>query len=927
MLENAVLLRKTAALLAENSSLKITLEEIAALIAADFQGCRISYASGQSVAAGRVHPSSLSQVDFPLRAGGKDFGTLSVFSSSFLEEHESFRELALRIALRVQNEQLLESAASAQQELDRMSQALEKSELRFRTLFEQSPVSTQVFAPDGRTLAVNRAWRKIFNVSEEVVRGYVYPHYNVLQDEELEKQGIASLIREGFAGKTLDIPAVAYRPPEASGMRDQMRWIGAMISPIKDDTGAIKEILLIHHDLTEVKRAEEELRHSRDQLNVVLGGVTDGITVLDTQGNFIFANETGAQMCGFPSAEAFLQATTAEIMDRFEILAEDGTPFPINKLPGRLALQGVASPPETLVCFRSREKRELRWSIINAKPVFDEAGKVKFAISIFRDFTERKRAELLLEERELRFRTLAEAMPQLVWIATPEGQTEYCNRQCLLYTGSTIDEKKGMGWENFVHPGDFAAMGAQWKKSMQTGAPFAAEYRLRRHDGIYHWHLGRAVPVRLPDGKIQSWIGTATDIHEQKLVQETSQFLAEASMTLVSSLDFETTLVTVTQLAVPQFADWCSVDLLDEKGYVRRLSTAHLDAEKVAFAEKFYEKYPPDFQSEHGIGAILRKGESQIYPLITDEMMRAAIQEPQHLADTLQLGVRSFLGVPIIVSGKILGALSFGQTDESGRRFQQVDLQLAEELGRRASIAIENALLYQQAQNAIRLRDEFLSIASHELRTPLTSLQMQLQLVARHLMKPAEMLGKENFQGKISMALRQTLRLGTLLDRLLDLSRLVNGKLRLEPEEVDFNSLVQEVLGRFKEEAELVGCVLHLQEEAQVRGQWDKIRIEQAITNLLSNALKYGRGHPVTATLSQTEGFALLRVQDQGIGISPENQKRIFDRFERVSTHHNISGLGIGLYVTREIVEAHKGRISVESELNKGSIFLLELPL
>jgi len=229
-----------------------------------------------------------------------------------------------------------------------------------------------------------------------------------------------------------------------------------------------------------------------------------------------------------------------------------------------------------------------------------------------------------------------------------------------------------------------------------------------------------------------------------------------------------------------------------------------------------------------------------------------------------------------------------------------------------------------RAQDAVRHRDEFLSIASHELRTPLTTVQLQLESVTNALSGDAKGV---KLNQKVQKALRQTRRLADLVERLLDLSRIEAKRLSLSREEVDLCEIMQEVIEDFRAQAENAGGRLILHPSAPIRGSWDRFRVEQILTNLLSNAIKYGAGQPIEVTMSVEGKSARLAIRDKGIGISPDEIERIFLRFERGVSLRQYGGLGLGLYISRNLAEAHGGCIRVTSTPNVGSTFTLELPL
>jgi PAS domain S-box-containing protein len=229
----------------------------------------------------------------------------------------------------------------------------------------------------------------------------------------------------------------------------------------------------------------------------------------------------------------------------------------------------------------------------------------------------------------------------------------------------------------------------------------------------------------------------------------------------------------------------------------------------------------------------------------------------------------------------------------------------------------------QQLRDAVTARDEFLSIAAHELKTPLTALHLQLQLMGR-------IASKENAGSKLatlsSGALQASNQLVRLLDELLDVTKIRVSKLALEKHEVDLRAAVIEGVSAVAEEARQIGSVISINGDQPVVGYWDPARINQIVANLLSNAIKYGEGKPIEITVEADQAHARLLVLDRGMGIPLEKQPVIFERFER-ATGPQISGLGLGLYIVRQIVEAHGGLIAVDSELGKGALFIVELPL
>lgn len=239
--------------------------------------------------------------------------------------------------------------------------------------------------------------------------------------------------------------------------------------------------------------------------------------------------------------------------------------------------------------------------------------------------------------------------------------------------------------------------------------------------------------------------------------------------------------------------------------------------------------------------------------------------------------------------------------------------------------AMERARMVEKLQAALELRDEFLSIASHELKTPVTSLMMQLQMTKRLLDGLRESPNYDRFSSAVQVCLRQGQRLITLIEDLLDVSQLEAGQLKLHPEQTNLSQLARSILDRFQHECDRFGCSYEL--DPQIEGFWDPVRLEQVFINLLTNAIKYGSQKNIHITVRKLdEEVALLEVKDLGIGIPEEVQPQIFNRFVRAVPSKNISGFGLGLYISKQIVESHGGSIRFESKPGQGTTFIVELP-
>jgi PAS domain S-box-containing protein len=496
----------------------------------------------------------------------------------------------------------------------------------------------------------------------------------------------------------------------------------------------------------------------------------------------------------------------------------------------------------------------------------------------------RRESELRLVDLQLahqrRYHALAEAIPQIVWTARPEGEVDYFNRRWFEYAGLSLDV--GGSWLRALHPEDEERCRERWADALHTGAMLEVECRLRRSNGAYRWHLCRAVPERSMSGQIVSWLGTFTDIEDQKQSQAA---LAEFKGTLDAVFD-----------AVFIFApdDWRFLYVNQGASLLLGYSRAELgtmrpvdllvDRDEVSFRELL---------------APLCEGSQAVITLET------------------QVRRRDLRTVPVEVS------MQFIQVD--GGRI----VSIARDITDRKRAQLERELLYREAVDAVRARDEFLSVASHELKTPISALHLQVETLLRAARKEQEVpLPAEKTRAKLELIERQIDRLVRLIGELMDVSRITAGRLRLELEETDFVAVVLDVVSRYAEEAGRANSPLGLRvaEGQHVIGKWDRLRLEQVVTNLLTNAIKFGAGRAIEIGVEAQPQRAVLTVTDRGEGIAPEDVDRIFQRYEQATTSHMHGGLGLGLYIVRQIVEAHGGAIRVESRRGAGSTFTVELP-
>ena len=574
-------------------------------------------------------------------------------------------------------------------------------------------------------------------------------------------------------------------------------------------------------------------------------------------------------------------------------------------------------------------------------PIFDDEGRVKGGLGIVRDVTERKRAEEEVaregaESRRARaeLETVVNTMADGLLVSDAAGNLLFMNPAALKlhgYETPTEVRRRLAHFEEVFEAEDAAGRAvppADWPLSRVLRGESFRGYELhfkRRDTGLsFHGSYGGA-PVTDAAGGVALAVITVTDLSKRKRREEGQRFLAEAGRLISSSLDYETTLAAVARMAVPLLADWCAVDLIGEGGALARLAVAHVDEAKVELAREMHERYPPDPTEPHGIYNVLRTGRPELYPHVTDEMLAAGVPDKEHLRLLRRLRLTSVMLVPLAARGRTLGALTFVSA-ESGRRFGAEDLVLAESLSQQAAYAIDNARLYAQALGANRLKDEFLATLSHELRTPLTA-----------ILGWAQLLGDGSLDAETTRRAVETIRRNAeiqkqLVEDVLDASRIVAGKLRIEPEEVELLGVVREALDAVRPAASARRVEVTCNFDPQVGTiVGDPHRLRQVVWNLLSNAVKFtDPGGRVKVEAGRSLSSVRLTVSDTGQGIAPDFLPYVFERFRQAdgSTTRRHGGLGLGLSIVRHMVEAHGGSVHAYSAgLGQGASFTVELPL
>jgi signal transduction histidine kinase/PAS domain-containing protein len=481
-------------------------------------------------------------------------------------------------------------------------------------------------------------------------------------------------------------------------------------------------------------------------------------------------------------------------------------------------------------------------------------------------------------------------------------------------------------WMRTLHSDDRERVEQALAAAVQARSDVDTEFRIAWPDGSMHWIALKGRLVCDEAGLPLRMIGVNEDITGRKRHEQTQGFLVEACQVLASSLDYEKTIQHVARIAVPTIADACIFYQLVGQGVLRRLTLAHVDPEKERLLRET-QRLEIALDSDIPVARVVRSGRLEIASQLPPTIGETIHADPDYQAIVRKLAPHAYICVPLMAREHRLGAVAFVLTDRQ-RRFAATDLGLAEEIAQRAALALDNARLYQDAQDAIVVREQFLSIASHELRTPLTALLGNAEMLIQRATRDGNLPERE--MRSVQVLYEQSMRLNKMISALLDISRLEQGTLSIEQGLVDLCALVGRVVEEVQPGLTLqsVECVIPHGLCLTIAG--DELRLEQVLHNLINNALKYSAARGITRVRVEQRGdMAAVVVSDQGIGIPAADMPHLFERFYRASNanRQSISGMGIGLSIVNEIVSLHGGSVTVESTLGQGSTFTVCLPL
>jgi PAS domain S-box-containing protein len=689
--------------------------------------------------------------------------------------------------------------------------------------------------------------------------------------EVLGDEGYARIgphVRAALEGRTITFDTLLERP-DASPI-----LVRATYTPDFGPDGRVRGFVALSQDITAERALEETRRKSERRFRHAVEGLLDAFGFL-------------TPVHGPDGAVVDFRVEYANAV------AQRSAGLPREEYEGRLITEVFPNARETGFLDMYRQVWESGEPIVEDEYPY-QSGKGVYASGVWlalqitrvdegvaiawRDVTEQVSARKKVEESEERFRQMADHAPVMLRVADPSGGCVYLNRQWFEYTGQAREAGLGLGWLDAVHPDDVERVRANFFAANEMQVPFRSEYRLRRWDGESHWFIDSAMPRFDGAGEFVGYIGSVIDIEDRRRAEVAVRESERQLRAVVENMPG------LAWSALPDgFIDY----------YNRRWF------EYTGFTPEQMEGW--GWQAVHDPAVLPQVMERWKHSLATGEPFE--MDYPLRGADGV---FRWFLTrvQPL--------------RDSEGRIVRWFGVNTNVDEQQRQASALREALA---------ARDTFLSVASHELRTPLTPLSLKLDMLAREAR--AEL--PSAFAGRVlaytEATRRQVARLSSLVSDLLDVSRIAAGRFTVEREPVDLAALVREVAARFEPQAQRVGSRLVLDVPESLEAQSDRLRFDQVVTNLVDNAIKYGEGKPIKVTLAFEPGWAVLTVRDKGIGIDPAKLDVIFGRYERAVSERHYGGLGLGLYISRSVVEALGGTVSATSERGAGSAFEVRLPI
>jgi len=704
---------------------------------------------------------------------------------------------------------------------------------------------------------------------------------------------------------------------EPRGEISVLSWDRQAVSNLTAFVAVSATILVLTEVLTSAnaksERAAKRAIDQRKLLEVTLGSIGDAVIATDEHRRITFMNGVAETLTGWRHFEA----ENLPVERVFHIINEQTrtpAPDPVAQVMATRSIAALVN--HTMLITKTGGERPIDDS---AAPIFDEQGRMLGVVLVFRDVTQRREAEQAAQK----LAAIVEHSDDAVIGKSMSGTITSWNAAAEQLYGYTAAEAIGKPI-NIIVPSDHASELQDIMRRLKAGERIDAWDTVRvKKDGTRVDVSLRISPIKNRGGEVVGASKVARDISWRKRNEESLAFLAEASRVLAALTDRESALQQVAHLAVPYFADWCVVYCCEGEGQMLPVAYSHRSPAKTETLSEFLRMSPFKPDSPTATAAAFRFGEAQLMAHVPGDMLPKINTEASALHLMRELDPRSIISVPLRIRGETIGVMTF-VASESNRRYSPQDVRLAEDLAQRVSTAIDNSQLFHSVQEAVRQKDDFLAMLSHELRNPLAAIGYATAL--------AQLSNAEGQADVFPVIERQVSHLKHLIDDLLDVARISRDKINLKLESVDLTEIAHHA----------ADSVRPLMDEKQHQFTTeisadslpvlvDVTRAEQIMVNLLTNSAKYTpSGGRVTLRVFAEGQQAVVRVEDNGIGLAPEIVPKVFDLFAQGdrTLDRSEGGLGIGLTIVRKLVEMHGGSVAASSAgAGLGAEFVVRLPL
>jgi PAS domain S-box-containing protein len=692
---------------------------------------------------------------------------------------------------------------------------------------------------------------------------------------------------------------------------ESIHWISAKGRVYRDPKGDPVRMMGTVLDITENKRAQEALQRSEREFRELAESMPQIVWAASADGRNIYFNQHWVDYTGLTLEESRGEGWIK--------------PFhPDDRQRAWNAWQHAVQHRDTY-SLEGRLRRAdgaYQWWLIRGLPFLSANGEIRKWLGTCTDIEQIKRIEQELKDANASLDAIIENIPLMLFLKESQSlRFVRFNRagEDLLgwprqtFIGKTDDDFWPRAQAEFFTKKD--------RETLDSGkvVDIAEEPVETRHQGVRFLHT-RKVPIHDAEGHAIYLLGISEDITERRRIEQERQFLAEANVALSGSLDYEQTIGTVAQLVVRDFADWCIVDIMEERENLRRLKVASADPANAALCARF-EQVRIDRNRPYLLRPVIEARQPLLVEHVSAEFLESVAQSPEHLQALRSVSPTSIMAVPLLMRGQSLGVVAFISSTPS-RVYRAGDLRLAEALADRAAVAIENARLYRASVNASQLRDQVLGVVAHDLRNPLSTILLNAATLKRHGPDPERRSQKRS--DAIHLA---ATRMNRLIQDLLDVAVMESGQLTIERARLSAREVIVGAVDTQRPLASSSSLELRVELDRDVPDIWgDRDRLLQVFENLIGNAIKFTKaGGCITVSATSRDHEVIFRVADTGSGIAPENLPRVFDRFWQ-ATSTDRQGAWLGLPITKGIVEAHGGRIWVESTPSRGTTFSFTIP-